>query len=144
MSKHFFKALETESHEKTLCYCLEMLTLWSYNKITGELPEYVLDAFKVQFIDLEIQLHSQWLIHFYFCTVMLIHIWYIYFRFQKGLNLKSSTQLVKISYLQWLGQCLNKTTISAKNKEAIIPILVKSVEKAIQQPLQVRFKSNYI
>lgn len=48
---------------------------------------------------------------------------------------------MRISYLQWLGSCLNKTVASPKNNDILNPILVKIVEKAIQQPLQVKISS---
>lgn len=46
ISKLFFKVLETESHEKTLCYCLDMFTLWGRN-LVGELPSFFIENFKV-------------------------------------------------------------------------------------------------
>nr|XP_012138450.1 PREDICTED: translational activator GCN1 isoform X1 [Megachile rotundata] len=43
--EHFIKVLETEVHEKTLIYALEMMALWS-NKFTNNVPKSVIDAFK--------------------------------------------------------------------------------------------------
>ncbi|XP_033358048.1 eIF-2-alpha kinase activator GCN1 [Bombus vosnesenskii] len=43
--EHFIKVLETEVHEKTLIYALEMMALWS-NKFTNNVPKCVIDAFK--------------------------------------------------------------------------------------------------
>lgn len=46
VSTHFAKVLESEVHEKTLCFTLEMLSLWT-SKLDGELPKPLLDIFKV-------------------------------------------------------------------------------------------------
>lgn len=43
--EHFIKVLETEVHEKTLIYALEMMALWS-KKFTSTVPKIVVDAFK--------------------------------------------------------------------------------------------------
>lgn len=52
--------------------------------------------------------------------------------FQNGLNMKSSTVPVKISYIQCMLSTFNgKTIIKAS---ALAPILLKSIEKAMSQP----------
>lgn len=43
---HFIKVLDSEVHEKTLCYTLEMMSLWT-SKITEEVPKALIDIFKV-------------------------------------------------------------------------------------------------
>lgn len=46
VSTHFVKVLESEVHEKTLCFTLEMLSLWT-SKLNDEVPKSLLDIFKV-------------------------------------------------------------------------------------------------
>ncbi|XP_031350613.1 eIF-2-alpha kinase activator GCN1-like [Photinus pyralis] len=45
VSNEFIKVLETEVHEKTLCYTLEMLSLW-VSKINNDVPKKLIDALK--------------------------------------------------------------------------------------------------
>lgn len=42
----FIKVLEVEVHEKTLCYTLETLSLWT-NKLIMDVPKKIIDFFKV-------------------------------------------------------------------------------------------------
>ncbi|KAF7282220.1 hypothetical protein GWI33_003020 [Rhynchophorus ferrugineus] len=94
---HFIKVLESEVHEKTLCFALDMLSLWT-SRICSDVPKNLLDIFK------------------------------------NGIGLKSSTPLVKISYIQ----CMLSTFSSNSLPQAVplTAILQKSVEKAILQPTQ--------
>lgn len=94
---HFIKVLESEVHEKTLCFALDMLSLWT-SKITNEVPKTLIDIFK------------------------------------NGMGLKSSGPLVKISYVQCMLSTFNANMIS--QAVSLIPILLKSVEKALSQPTQ--------
>ncbi|KAH1001345.1 eIF-2-alpha kinase activator GCN1-like isoform X2 [Dendroctonus ponderosae] len=94
---HFIKVLDSEGHEKTLCFTLEMMSFWT-SKISEEVPKDLMDIFK------------------------------------KGPSLKSSTPLVKISYIQCMLKTFNlKTMLQASD---LIPTLLKSVEKAAAQPIQ--------
>lgn len=45
-AEHFIKVLNVEVHEKTLCFALEMMSLWCKN-FHNEIPQKVLDALKV-------------------------------------------------------------------------------------------------
>ncbi|XP_030761834.1 eIF-2-alpha kinase activator GCN1 isoform X2 [Sitophilus oryzae] len=96
-SVHFIKVLETEVHEKTLCFALDMLALWTI-KLTNEVPKALLDGFK------------------------------------NGMGLKSSTPLVKISYIQCMLSTFSSNSIS--QVVLLTSILTKSVEKAVSQPTQ--------
>lgn len=51
------------------------------------------------------------------------------------MGLKTTTGLVRSSYIQCMLACLNQNTVSQAN--VLIPILLKSVEKAVSQPTQV-------
>lgn len=55
-----------------------------------------------------------------------------YFLFQSGLNMKSSTPAVKISYINSMILTFKGKTIIQSS--ALAPVLLKSVEKAITQP----------
>lgn len=52
--------------------------------------------------------------------------------FQNGLNMKSTTPSVKISYIQCMLSTFNGKTIVKAS--ALAPIFVKSIEKAVSQP----------
>ncbi|XP_066249177.1 stalled ribosome sensor GCN1 [Euwallacea similis] len=93
----FSKVLETEVHEKTLCFALDMLSLWT-SKITAEIPKPLLDLFK------------------------------------NGPNLKSSTPPVKIAYIQCMLATFNSS--NASQASILVPLLLKSIEKAVSQPTQ--------
>lgn len=55
-----------------------------------------------------------------------------YFLFQSGLNMKSSTPAVKISYINSMILTFKGKTIIQSS--ALAPVLLKSVEKAFTQP----------
>ncbi|KAL1494916.1 hypothetical protein ABEB36_010427 [Hypothenemus hampei] len=93
---YFVKVLENEVHEKTLCFTLEMLSLWT-RKISGEVPKTLIDIFK------------------------------------NGMTLKTSTPIVKIAYIQCMLITFNANINQA---HALLPTLLKSVEKAVSQPTQ--------
>nr|CAI5870227.1 unnamed protein product [Callosobruchus analis] len=52
--------------------------------------------------------------------------------FQNGLNMKTSTPLVKISYIQCMLATFNSKTVTSISP--LVPVLLKSVEKAASQP----------
>ncbi|KAK5645448.1 hypothetical protein RI129_006748 [Pyrocoelia pectoralis] len=97
VSNEFVRVLEIEVHEKTLCYTLEMLSLW-VAKIHNDVPKKLIDTFK------------------------------------NGMTLKTSTGLVRISYIQCMLACFHSNTISQAN--VLTSILQKSVDRAIAQPSQ--------
>lgn len=50
--------------------------------------------------------------------------------FKKGLNFKSTTQLVTVGYLQWLSSCLENGKLG--NDVDLSPLLLQTVQKASQ------------
>lgn len=62
--------------------------------------------------------------------------------FKKGIELKSATQSVRVSYLQWLLACLEQATFPAGVNMS--DALVKTVEKASQNSLQIPLVSEAI
>lgn len=62
--------------------------------------------------------------------------------FKKGLTLKSTTQSVRVAYLQWLLACLNKGKID--NDVDLTPLLLQTVEKASQNSTQLPLVSEAI
>lgn len=62
--------------------------------------------------------------------------------FKKGIELKSATQSVRVSYLQWLLACLERATFS--DGVNISDALVKTVEKASQNSSQIPLVSEAI
>ncbi|GBP56848.1 eIF-2-alpha kinase activator GCN1 [Eumeta japonica] len=56
--------------------------------------------------------------------------------FKKNLNLKTTTPAVRTAYMQFINKALQQTRPTEGQVEALKPIFIKSVEKAIQQPLQ--------
>ncbi|CAG9759746.1 unnamed protein product [Ceutorhynchus assimilis] len=96
-TSHFIKVLESEVHEKTLCFALDMLSLWTA-KLSNVIPEALLDIF------------------------------------QNGPLLKTSTPLVKVAYFQCMLATFSCNNIS--QAENLVPIFIKSVEKAISQSTQ--------
>ncbi|KYB24626.1 Translational activator GCN1-like Protein [Tribolium castaneum] len=97
VSDCFLKILESEVHEKTLCFALEMFVLWGC-KFEKEVPAKVVDAFK------------------------------------NGMGLKTSTPLVRISYIKCMLTCFNRNTINQAT--CLVPTLLKSVDRAVAQPAQ--------
>ncbi|XP_074026538.1 lethal (3) 80Fj [Leptinotarsa decemlineata] len=97
-SDHFRKVLEIEVHEKTLCFALDMMALWT-SKLTTEVPKKIIEGFK------------------------------------NGLGLKTSTPLVRISYIQTMLATFNTKTIPQAC--TIISILLKLVDKAVSQATNV-------
>lgn len=62
--------------------------------------------------------------------------------FKKGLSLKSTTQLVRVAYLQWLLACLNQGKLD--NDVDLTPLLLQTVEKASQNSTQLPLVSEAI
>lgn len=56
------------------------------------------------------------------------------FRFQNGMELKTSTALVRTAYIQCMLATFNQNTISQAS--ALTSLLMKSVDKAVAQPTQ--------
>lgn len=62
--------------------------------------------------------------------------------FRKGLEMKSTSQSVRVSYLQWLLACLENGKLS--NDADLSPLLVKTVEKASQNTTQIPLLSEAV
>lgn len=62
--------------------------------------------------------------------------------FKKGLTLKSTTQSVRVAYLQWLLACLNKGKLGGDVD--LTPLLLQTVEKASQNSTQLPLVSEAI
>ncbi|KAM7361540.1 lethal (3) 80Fj [Cochliomyia hominivorax] len=101
----FSKTLNTEVHEKVICFTLEMFSLWII-KYTDFENKNIIEIFK------------------------------------KGVALKTSTQHVRLSYLQWLLACFNKRSLD--NDVSLIEMLLKIVEKGLQNPLQIPLVSEAV
>lgn len=59
----------------------------------------------------------------------------IFDSFKKGIELKTATQSVRVSYLQWLLACLRNSKLPPGTN--LIPSLLKTVEKAAQNSTQI-------
>ena len=55
--------------------------------------------------------------------------------FQKGPGLKTSTAAVRTSYIECMSACFHGNTLAQGTE--LIPLLLKTIEKAVSQPVQV-------
>ncbi|XP_049305778.1 eIF-2-alpha kinase activator GCN1 isoform X1 [Bactrocera dorsalis] len=79
------------------------------------------------------------------CTLDMFSLWMLKFIgelpksiidiFKRGLDLKTTTQTVRISYLQWFLAGLNNAKLH--HDLNLTPLLIKIVEKGLQSPLQI-------
>ncbi|XP_050338070.1 eIF-2-alpha kinase activator GCN1 [Bactrocera neohumeralis] len=79
------------------------------------------------------------------CTLDMFSLWMLKFIgelpksiidiFKRGLDLKTTTQTVRISYLQWFLAGLNNAKLH--HELNLTPLLIKIVEKGLQSPLQI-------
>lgn len=56
--------------------------------------------------------------------------------FKKNIGAKSTTQVVRIAYVNLVSACIRSCGATNEQAETLRPVLIKAVEKAIQQPLQ--------
>jgi hypothetical protein len=64
-------------------------------------------------------------------------VYFCFFNFQKGPSLKTSTAAVRTAYIECMSTCFHGNTL-AQGVE-LIPLLLKTVERAVAQPAQVCF-----
>uniref|UniRef100_A0A7G3AWK1 Putative translational activator gcn1 n=1 Tax=Lutzomyia longipalpis TaxID=7200 RepID=A0A7G3AWK1_LUTLO len=114
----------------------------SYNGLLPESMDSILSLVVDNFVKiLETESHEKILCH----SLEMFSLWASNFEgelpgkiisvFRKGIEGKSVTQNVRISYLDWLLACLQGGTL--KNGGELIPFLLKTVEKAAQNPTQI-------
>ncbi|GAB0090658.1 Translational activator Gcn1 [Sergentomyia squamirostris] len=114
----------------------------SDNAVLPQSMESTLNLVKENFIKiLENESHEKILCH----ALEMFSLWAVDFEgplpekvisvFRKGIDAKSATQNVRISYLDWLLACLQRSTV--KKGDELIPSLLKTVEKAAQNPTQI-------
>nr|CAH7734834.1 unnamed protein product [Callosobruchus chinensis] len=112
---------------------------FSYNSVEGEDSQKLVLTASEHFVKvLEVEVHEKTLCH----TLDTMAMWTCKFlgdipkkvidAFKNGLNMKTSTPLVKISYIQCMLATCNSKTITCISP--LFPILLKSVEKAAAQP----------
>ncbi|XP_014262100.1 eIF-2-alpha kinase activator GCN1 [Cimex lectularius] len=126
------------SHKLTI---LQGIGNLSFNAVTGGSVKTLAQNVAEQFVKiLEVEVHEKTLVH---CLEMM-SLWCAKFTtsvpdnviawLEKGIGLKSSTLLVRISYIETMSVCCRSATASQTSK--YIPLLLKSVEKAATQPTQ--------
>ncbi|CAH1977085.1 unnamed protein product [Acanthoscelides obtectus] len=112
---------------------------FSYNSVEGEDSQKLLITASQHFVKvLEVEVHEKTLCH----ALDMMAIWTCKFlgdipknvveAFKNGLNMKTATPLVKISYIQCMLATFNSKTITLVSP--LVPVLLKSVEKAASQP----------
>uniref|UniRef100_A0A6B2EHQ3 Putative translational activator gcn1 n=1 Tax=Phlebotomus kandelakii TaxID=1109342 RepID=A0A6B2EHQ3_9DIPT len=114
----------------------------SYNGLLPESMDTILNLVLENFIKiLESETHEKILCH----SLEMFSLWANNFEgqlpekiipvFRKGIEGKSATQNVRISYLDWLLACLQGGTLN--NGSDLVQFLLKTVEKAAQNPTQI-------
>ncbi|XP_046688091.1 eIF-2-alpha kinase activator GCN1-like [Homalodisca vitripennis] len=114
----------------------------SYNAVTGSSVQILAISAAEHFIKvLEIEAHEKTLIQ----ALEMWSLWCAKFTNQtppkviswlsKGIGLKTSTSGVRTAYIECMAACFHGTTLPQGLE--LVPLLLKSVEKAVQQPTQV-------
>ncbi|XP_059612340.1 stalled ribosome sensor GCN1 [Phlebotomus argentipes] len=114
----------------------------SFNSLLPESMDAILSVVMENFIRiLESETHEKILCH----SLEMFSLWASNFEgqlpdkiiplFRKGIEGKSATQNVRISYMDWLLACLQGGTLT--NGKDLVPFLLKTVEKAAQNPTQI-------
>ncbi|KAG5899951.1 hypothetical protein JTB14_002498 [Gonioctena quinquepunctata] len=112
---------------------------WSYNAVTSENLQHLIVTASEYFTKvLEVEVHEKTLSH----ALDMMALWTtkltteipkkIVDAFKNGIGLKTSTPLVRISYIQTMLVTFKAEMISQAS--VMIPVLLKSVEKAASQP----------
>lgn len=119
------------------------------NRVPAEATTEILAAVTDNFVKiLEAEVHEKVLCH----ALEMFGLWTVHYKgvlpkqitamFKKGLELKTCTTSVRIAYLQWLLACLERATLPVGFD--LTPALIKTVEKAAQNPTQIPLVSEAV
>ncbi|XP_039292554.1 eIF-2-alpha kinase activator GCN1 [Nilaparvata lugens] len=144
--QHMFKVFHGSEGKLTVAThkisILEGAGNLSYNALSGTSVQSVALVAADHFIKvLEIEVHEKTLIK----SLEMLSLWCAKFTTQtptriinwlmKGIGLKTSTASVRTAYIECMSACLHGNTLSQGVE--LVPLLIKSVEKAVSQPTQV-------
>ncbi|RZF42658.1 hypothetical protein LSTR_LSTR001453 [Laodelphax striatellus] len=144
--QHMFKVFNGSEGKLTVAThkisILEGAGNLSYNALSGTSVQSVAMVAADHFIKvLEIEVHEKTLIK----SLEMLSLWCAKFTTQtptriinwlmKGIGLKTSTASVRTAYIDCMSACFHGNTLSQGVE--LVPLLIKSVEKAVSQPTQV-------